>query len=100
MTRVWLFLKNDTSRNGTQFRGENENFFSSADVLHKTINLAISRCRFADDGNEMDKSEKRTCRACKAIVFTHQICKFVTFSLPSPLSLLKLPIMKMYKLPS
>ena len=39
----------------------------------------------------MDKNEKLTCRACKAIVFVHQICKFVTFSLPSPLSLLKLP---------
>ena len=24
---------------------------------------------FADDGKEIDKSEKRTCRACKAIVF-------------------------------
>ena len=51
-------------------KGENENLSSSADVLHKTKNLAISRCCFADDGNEMDKSEKRTCRACKAIVFT------------------------------
>ena len=36
-------------------------------------------CCFADDGKEMDKSEKRTCKACKA------------FSLPSPLSLLKFP---------
>ena len=26
---------------------------------------------FADDGKEMDKSEKCTCRACKAIVFAH-----------------------------
>ena len=34
----------------------------------KTKNLAFSRCCFADDGNEMDKSEKRTCRACEAIV--------------------------------
>ena len=37
------------------------------------------------------KNEKRTCRACKAIVFPHRICKFVTFSLP--LSLRKLPNM-------
>ena len=50
------------------FRRENENLSSSADVLHKSKNLAISRCCFADDGNEMDKSEKRTCRGCKAIV--------------------------------
>ena len=37
-------------------------------VLHKTSNLAISRCCFADDGKEIDKSEKRTRRAWKAIV--------------------------------
>ena len=43
----------------------------SADVLDKTSNLAFSSCRFADDGEEMDKSEERTCRACKAIVFAH-----------------------------
>ena len=59
---------------GTAFnlaRGENENLSSSADVLQKPSNLAISRCCFADDGTETDKSEKRTCRACKAIVFAH-----------------------------
>ena len=28
-------------------------------------------CCVADDGKEIDKSEKRTCRACKAIVFAH-----------------------------
>ena len=53
------------------FRRENETLSLSADVLHKTKNLAVSRCCFADDGSEMDKSEKRTCRACTAIVFTH-----------------------------
>ena len=37
------------------FRRENENLSSTADVPHKTKNLAISRCCFADDGNEMDK---------------------------------------------
>ena len=58
------------------------------DFFLKTSNLAISRYCFADDGKELDKNEKRTCRACKAIVFAHKICKFVTFSLPSPLSLL------------
>ena len=44
---------------------------SSNDVVHKTSNLAISRCSFADDGKEMDKSEERTCRACEAIVFAY-----------------------------
>ena len=53
------------------FRRENENLSLSADVLHKNKKLAISRCCFADDGSEMDKTEKRTCRACKGIVFTH-----------------------------
>ena len=52
-------------------RMKNKDLSSSADVLHKTSNLAISRCCFADDGKEMDKSEKRTCRACKAIAFSH-----------------------------
>ena len=31
----------------------------------------------------MFKNEKCTCTACKTIVFHHQICKFVTFLLPS-----------------
>ena len=70
---------------------KNENLSPVADVLHNTSNLVISRCFFADDGKEMDKNEKRTCRACKAIVFSHRLCKFVTFSLPSPLSLLRWP---------
>ena len=52
------------------FGEKNENLPPGADVLHNTSNLVISRCCFADDGKEMDKNEKRTCRACKAIVFT------------------------------
>ena len=51
--------------------GEKMNLSSSADVVHKASNLAISRCCFGDDGKEMDKSEKCTCRACKAIVFAY-----------------------------
>ena len=65
-------------------------YLPSADVLHKLSNVAISRCCFADDGKETDKSEKRTCRACKDSVYV-QICKVVTFLLPSPLSFLELP---------
>ena len=41
---------------------------SCAHVLHKTLNLVISRCSFADDGKEMYQNIKRTCRA---IVFAH-----------------------------
>ena len=51
------------------FGGKMENLSSGANFLHKTSNLAISRCSFAYDGKEIDKIEKRTCRACKAIVF-------------------------------
>ena len=39
----------------------------------------------------MSKNEKCTCKACKTIVFHCQICKFVTFLLPSSSWLLKLP---------
>ena len=39
----------------------------------------------------MWKNKECTCKACKIIVFCSQICKFVTFSLPSSLWLLKLP---------
>ena len=57
-------------------------------VLHKTLNVVISRCCFAEDGKEMHQNVKRTCRA---IVFAHQAYCFAVLSLPSPLSLLKLP---------
>ena len=53
------------------FREENENLSSNADVLHKTPNVVISRCCFADDGKEIDKNKNHTCRACKAIVFDY-----------------------------
>ena len=50
----------------------------SAEVLHKTSNMALSRqCCFADDGEEMDKSEKRTCRGVQSYCFCPsniQIC--------------------------
>ena len=59
-----------------------------AHVLHKTLNLVISRCCFADDGKEMSKNIERTCRA---IVFAHLTYCFVAFSLPLPSSLLKFP---------
>ena len=68
---MWQSLKNETDMSQAQFGGENENSSSSADVLHKTSNLAISLCCFADDGKEMDKNEKRTCRACKGVVFAY-----------------------------
>ena len=50
---------------------KNENLCPSADVLQNPSNLVISRCSFADDGKEIDKKEKRTCRACKATAFAY-----------------------------
>ena len=77
MRRLWKFLKDDTGRNGAWFTRENENLSSSADVLQKTSNLAISCCCFADDGKEMNKSEKRHVRGEQRYFFCQrnmQIC--------------------------
>ena len=43
---------------------------SCVHVLHKTLNLVISRCCFAEDGKEMYQNVKRTCRA---IGFAHGV---------------------------
>ena len=42
-----------TGGNGLQVSTENENLLSCAHVLHKTLNLGISRCCLAEDGDEM-----------------------------------------------
>ena len=57
-------------------------------VLHRTLNVVISRCCFAEDGKEMYQIVKRTCRA---IVFAHKAYCFVALSLPLPSSFLKIP---------
>ena len=41
------------------------------------------------------KNEKCTCKACKTNVFHRQICKFVTFLLPSSSGLFKLSVSKL-----
>ena len=41
---------------------------SCVHVLHKILNVVISRCCFAEDGKEMYQNVKRT---CWAIVFAH-----------------------------
>ena len=51
----------------------------------------ISRRRKNENVCEMSKNENCTCKACKSIVFHCQICKFVTFLLPSSSWLRKLP---------
>ena len=71
MRKVWKSLSNENVMSSALFRGENENLSSNANVLQKPQNLVISRCCFANDGNEMDKNKKGTRRACKAIVFGH-----------------------------
>ena len=71
--------RNQICRSGVQVK---KNSPSCVHVLHKTFNVVISRCCFAEDGKEMYQHVKRTCRG---IVFAH--C-FAALSLPSPLSLL------------
>ena len=63
------FYKNgELSRNqigsGVQKITENEKFTVGALTFsHKTLNMVISRCCFAEDGKEMYQNVKRTCRA-------------------------------------
>ena len=59
---VWVSLER---------RERTENWSSCANVLHRTLNLVISRRHLGDDGKEMYQNVKRTCRACRAIVFAH-----------------------------
>ena len=61
------------------------------DVLHRPLILIISRCCFAEDGTEMYQYVKRTCKACRVIVFAHPTDCFLALSLPLPSSLLKVP---------
>ena len=61
---------NQIGSSGVQVKKENENVTvpSCLHVLHKTLNLVISRCCFAEDRREMYQNLKRTCRA---IVFAY-----------------------------
>ena len=61
-------------------------------VVHTTAKQVISRRRKNENVCEMSKNENCTCKACKTIVFHRQMCKFMTFLLPSLSWLLKLPI--------
>ena len=71
-----------TEQVGTKFRLRQrmENLPSCVHVLHKTLNLVISRCCLAEHGEEMHQSLKGTCRA---FVFLIKSYCFVTLSLPS-----------------
>ena len=46
-----------------KFKQRMKNLPWCAHVLHKTLNLVISRCRLAECGEEMYKNLKRTCMA-------------------------------------
>ena len=59
---------NQIGRSGVQVKKENENSPSCVHVLHKTLNVVISSCCFAEDGKKMYQNVKLTCRA---IVFAH-----------------------------
>ena len=69
MTKEWQTLKNETSMDGAQFRGENENLPSSSDDLPETSNLVISRCCCADDGEEISKNEKMHVQSVQCYCF-------------------------------
>ena len=46
-----------------KLRKKIKNSPSYVHVLHKTLNVVISRCCFAEDGKEMYQNVERTCRA-------------------------------------
>ena len=77
---VELF-RNRIGGNGVQVKTENKNLTSCAHVLHKTLNLVISRCCFVEDCEEMYQNLSCTCRA---FVFLIKSYCFVMFSFPSP----------------
>ena len=52
-----------TDGNGLQASRENENLLSCAHALHKTLNLGISRCCLAEDGDEMYQNFLYPCTA-------------------------------------
>ena len=51
-----------------KLRKEMKNLPPCFHVLHKTLNVVVSRCCFAEESKEMYQNVKRTCRA---IVFAH-----------------------------
>ena len=63
-----------------------------AHVVQTATKQVILRRGKNENVCEVSKNEKCLCKACEAIVFYLQICKFVTFLLPLSSWLLKLPI--------
>ena len=55
--------RNQIGRSGVQVRKRIKNSLSCVRVLHKTLNVVISRCCFAEDGKEMYQNVKRTRRS-------------------------------------
>ena len=78
----------DSVRTALQSRLKKETSLSCVHVLHKTLNLVISRSCFAEDGKEMYQNLYRTFR-----VFVLLINPFVLrrSRQPSPSYLLKFP---------
>ena len=54
---------------GWILREKIKNSSSGVRVLHMTSNLIIARRCQDENGKEMNQNVKRTCRACRAIVF-------------------------------
>ena len=81
---------NSTGTSDLEVRKVNkiDHLSSHAHVVHTAAKQVIWRRGKNEKVCEMSKNEKCTCRACKTIVFHYQICKFVTFLLPSSSSAL------------
>jgi len=58
----------DSVRTTLQFRSKKENSLSCVCVLHKTLNLVIARCCFAEDGKEMYQNLYRMCRVIVLLI--------------------------------
>ena len=73
------YFKSEKRDVAFEFRKKIKNSPPCVHVLHKTLNLVIPRCCFAENGKEAYQNAKRTYRA---IVFPHQTYYFAALSLP------------------
>ena len=78
--------QNETDINCVKVWKENDTFIAT--FWNSPPLILIILCRFfAEDETEMYQHVKRTCQACRVIVFARQTACFFAFSLPLPPSL-------------
>ena len=76
-----------------KLRKKMKNSPSCVHVLHKTLNLVISCCCFAENGKEMQYPNVK--RMCRATVFPHYTYCLAVLSLPLSLLKIKFPILSL-----